>query len=583
MSAPAKAPLVGANGLITSDWLNYFAGLETGGGVSSFTNVTINRSSSGGGSSITVATDASELTGDTLASNVVNSSLTGVGTLTSGGLGAGFVLGLATVTLTGALPWANMPSGAGVWSAAPTITGDLTISANLMPSLADASDIGSATRLFRRGYLSELNAVLFAKETISLYGGWLMVTKNAGTFATDIASADTSIDFGQAMTLNQFVVVRAADTGGTITAEYMQVGSNVSGTVYNVTRNLSGAGAKNWAKSTPYAVLGVSGDGWVELNAFDTPRLSVWTQGSAYNNSTEVIRVGHLTGMPNSSSGIGAYMGDATNYFRWDGSALKLVSAGCTIDASGITLGTPSSFTSTSALKFERAGGTGFGQSGDVNSLYSTGGAGATFIGIDNTIKGTAVGVGGVAGRAIVGLSATGWDNSGAGSATTSASIDVRSEIGLSRVLLTAGTISASSGLYERSRSARMGEWTSYTPTVTNFTLGDGTLTGKYTQVGNITVVRVDIIFGSTSAFTAAITVSFPVTMITGSSFMVGSGEAIDVSTSQSWFVRNRLASSTTFAPLVSEGAAAAVIQATAPFTWATGDELHLLIVGENA
>jgi hypothetical protein len=80
----------------------------------------------------------------------------------------------------------------------------------------------------------------------------------------------------------------------------------------------------------------------------------VWTQGSAYNNSTETIRLGHLTGMPNSSSGIGIYMGDSTNYFRWDGSAFKFVSATATLDSTGITIvpNTTTTYASTNAYRF---------------------------------------------------------------------------------------------------------------------------------------------------------------------------------------------------------------------------------------
>lgn len=51
---------------------------------------------------------------------------------------------------------------------------------------------------------------------------------------------------------------------------------------------------------------GVAGDGWIELNAFDTPRFSVFAQGTLYNNSVEGIRIGHLTGMPSISTGIAA-------------------------------------------------------------------------------------------------------------------------------------------------------------------------------------------------------------------------------------------------------------------------------------
>jgi hypothetical protein len=361
----------------------------------------------------------------------------------------------ALSAMAGQITYAQLPTGAGTWNAAPTITGDLTISANLLPSNTDASDLGSTSKAFRRGYISEINAVLFSKQTQQLYGGWLAVSKNAGTFAQAVASADTVIDFGQAMTANQFVLVRAVDSGGVISEEYMKVGALAWSTSYNVTRNLSGAGAKNWPVNTPYQVRGVAGDGWIELNAFDTPRMSVFSQGSAYNNSTELIRIGHLTGMPNSSSGIGIYAGDATNYFRWDGTALTLISAGCTIDASGITLGTPTAFTSSSALKFRRVTTGGFGQTGDVNALHAEAQIGSpytTFITLENTIKGTSGGSGGSDGEAQVGMSASGWNIAGAGSSRATASIYVQSLMTGSACSITAaatnlsGTLSVGGG-----------------------------------------------------------------------------------------------------------------------------------------
>jgi hypothetical protein len=424
----------------------------------------------------------------------------------------------ALSTMAGQITYGQMPSGSGTWAAAPTISGDLTISANLLPSNNDASDLGSATKQFRRGYVSEINAVLFSKQTQQLYGGWLAVSKNAGTFKQAVLSTDTAIDFGQAMTLNQFVLVRAADASGVITEEYLKVGALIDFTYYNVTRNLSGAGAKNWPANTPYQVRGVSGDGWIELNAFDTPRMSVFSQGSAYNNSSELIRIGHLTGMPNSSSGIGAYMGDATNYFRWDGAALTLVSAGCTIDASGITLGTPTAFTSTSAMKFNRVTTGGFGQAGDVNSLHAEAQIGApytTFISLENTIKGLGGGSGGASGDSRVSLIATGWNNAGAGSSRTQASLYVESGSAGSICSITA----ASTGL---SGALSVGGGQIAFPAVQNPSAGANTLddyeegtftpfdasgaglvfvsaTGYYTKIGNRVYVDVTVLYPATA------------------------------------------------------------------------------------
>uniref|UniRef100_UPI002ADE41EC hypothetical protein n=1 Tax=Bellilinea sp. TaxID=2838785 RepID=UPI002ADE41EC len=70
----------------------------------------------------------------------------------------------------------------------------------------------------------------------------------------------------------------------------------VSGTTYNVTRNLDGSGANSWPAGTPFAVLGQSGQGRIELNAYDTPRIQLIRQGATYNAQTEIIRIGDLNG-----------------------------------------------------------------------------------------------------------------------------------------------------------------------------------------------------------------------------------------------------------------------------------------------
>jgi|GEM_PF-3795216 len=183
----------------------------------------------------------------------------------------------------------------------------ITKTRHLYPEFTDTYDLGSSTLLWRKGWLSELDAILFAQNTVTLLGGWLLITKDEGTLAADAGSGDTQINFGKAMTAGDFVLFRAAGK-----VEYMQVGSLVSGTTYNVTRNLDGSGADTWPAGTPFAVLGQSGQGRIELNAYDTPRLQILTQGATYNAQTEVIRIGDLNGAfgitnPQYGIGIGQY------------------------------------------------------------------------------------------------------------------------------------------------------------------------------------------------------------------------------------------------------------------------------------
>lgn len=173
----------------------------------------------------------------------------------------------------------------------PTYLDNTANARSILPQATDTYDIGSDVLLWRKGWLSELDTILFSKNTVTLLGGWLLVGPNEGALAADVAAAATSIDFGQAMTVGHFILFRSA-----LKLEYMQVGALVSGTTYNVTRNLDGSGANDWPAGAPYSVLGTDGSGRIELNAYDTPRISVIRQGATYNAQTERVRFGDLAG-----------------------------------------------------------------------------------------------------------------------------------------------------------------------------------------------------------------------------------------------------------------------------------------------
>jgi hypothetical protein len=112
--------------------------------------------------------------------------------------------------------------------------------------------------------------------------------------------------------------------------------------------------------------------------------------------------------------------------------------------------------------------------------------------------------------------------------------------------------------------------WTSYTPSVTNITVGNGTITGKYTVVNKTVFARVTFTLGSTSTVAIDAAISLPVTGVDGSSLsgLVGTAVYRDTSTSEfywGWW-RSLLGYEGTFG----------VISATHPFTWATGDIIYL-------
>lgn len=118
--------------------------------------------------------------------------------------------------------------------------------------------------------------------------------------------------------------------------------------------------------------------------------------------------------------------------------------------------------------------------------------------------------------------------------------------------------------------------FTSYTPTWTNATLGNGTLTGKYFKIGKFVFFRIDVLWGSTTSSAGSWAFTVPVSQVIPSALTVGIGEAIDISSGQAWIVRARATAATTFAPLTGDGAAMAGITGAAPFAWATGDEFHV-------
>lgn len=131
------------------------------------------------------------------------------------------------------------------------------------------------------------------------------------------------------------------------------------------------------------------------------------------------------------------------------------------------------------------------------------------------------------------------------------------------------------------------GAWLSWTPTFTNFSLGNGTInTAKYTQVGKTVRFKIRITLGSTSSVSGVITMSMPVTAasdeVTPSSqpfTLVGIGTILDSGTTQYSAYLN--VASTTTLTLLSENAASTSSQpqntsATVPMTWATSDAFYV-------
>lgn len=222
---------------------------------------------------------------------------------------------------------ADHDDDAHVWTALNKFMQVMEVS-GIMPIVGDSADIGSPTHLFRKGFFSELSTLIFKKENVLVMDGTFVLCKQSGKFVADVAASDTQIDFGQALTVGDILILRAENK-----MEYMRVGTKVSGTdsTYNVTRNLDGSGADAWPAESVYFVRGKAGDGWLELTASGEQRMSVFTQGAAWNQNTEVVRIGTLDGWQNAGlTGLGLVIGNyaTKEYMVYDTATKKMFVSG---------------------------------------------------------------------------------------------------------------------------------------------------------------------------------------------------------------------------------------------------------------
>lgn len=137
-----------------------------------------------------------------------------------------------------------------------------------------------------------------------------------------------------------------------------------------------------------------------------------------------------------------------------------------------------------------------------------------------------------------------------------------------------------------------VGLWAAYTPAwtalTTNPVLGNGTLTGKFAQIGKTVVFRIDLTIGSTTSFgSGQWRFSLPVTSAAGTGMNVG-GFYSDASGGPAvWPVFGGRGITTTtfepFAPFSQTDTRVGLLTGAAPFTWATSDEVHFVGVYEAA
>lgn len=241
------------------------------------------------------------------------------------------------------------PSDSNTWTGNQIFQGNNTYR-HLVPESTDTYDIGSVTRYWRNQWVSQIMATIFAENTAQLIGGAFIIPKDTGLLPA-VGSADTTINFGDTMTVGDHLLIKAQDTSGAYKTEYIKVGTLVSGTTYNVTRDEASANDPDpaWPDGTPYAVLGQTGNGWIQLDATTTPRMSIFTQSANYNDQTEVVRLGDINGLGGiSSTTWGAYFGAADKAYMTvdptNGLQLKTSNDKASFDANGISFNASGSY-----------------------------------------------------------------------------------------------------------------------------------------------------------------------------------------------------------------------------------------------
>lgn len=219
--------------------------------------------------------------------------LTGGGDLSAGrtfdvvaGLGIGFdSSGNVIVDLTDNFAWTGNHSFSQTMYAG-----------SIMPHVSDTYDLGSMQSLWRKIFASELSAVVFSKYEQVLLGGWFTVSKGEGVLPADVISADTVIDLGAGTFDDGDILVFRGVENYLPKMEYVRVVSRASGTTYNVIRGFGSTGANDWQAGTVFANWGTAGDGRIELNAYDSPRISVFSHDPGYSKLVqhEQVRIGDL-------------------------------------------------------------------------------------------------------------------------------------------------------------------------------------------------------------------------------------------------------------------------------------------------
>lgn len=132
------------------------------------------------------------------------------------------------------------------------------------------------------------------------------------------------------------------------------------------------------------------------------------------------------------------------------------------------------------------------------------------------------------------------------------------------------------------------GAWQTWTPTFTNLTVGNGTLSAYYARIGKLVAVTLSFTLGTTSSMGSGPNYTLPATAASRYSSGIELGPVFVEDTGTAAYIANTRTTSTTLANMeimTASGTYVGVggITSTAPMTWTTGDRFSFSYVYEAA
>jgi hypothetical protein len=133
--------------------------------------------------------------------------------------------------------------------------------------------------------------------------------------------------------------------------------------------------------------------------------------------------------------------------------------------------------------------------------------------------------------------------------------------------------------------------YAAWTPTFSNLTVGNGTLTARYVQIGKMVHWYLKLVFGSTTSITGAVQVTgLPVAPVSTDASIAAIVQALysDASGPKFWgssHAGNNNTSRIWLSPMAVSGsyiASAGDLSSTVPFTWTTNDEIFVSAIYEG-